>query len=165
MNCSGGRTAKVVGYLADLTMVQPQAPMMAQPSASTSDISVQSTPYPDRVQDETQTLWRNNASVLTGVKVADASKAHGKQVSGFVSIPHHGASLKRKLSERVGKKERQNSLRHVKNSTEVLRQRSAQTGAGTITPDGGSGGREGRQFTVGNVGNNGIIYLRYVLDF
>jgi hypothetical protein len=30
----------------------------------------------------------------------------------------------------------------------------------TITPDGGSAGREGRQFTVGKVGNNGRIYLR-----
>src|SRR3569833_338276 len=30
-----------------------------------------------------------------------------------------------------------------------------------ITPDGGSAGREGRQFTVANVGNNGRIYLRY----
>jgi hypothetical protein len=29
-----------------------------------------------------------------------------------------------------------------------------------ITPDGGSAGREGRQFTVANVGNNGKIYLR-----
>ncbi|KAF9874470.1 RasGEF domain-containing protein [Colletotrichum karsti] len=29
-----------------------------------------------------------------------------------------------------------------------------------ITPDGGSAGREGRQFTVSNVGNNGRIYLR-----
>lgn len=31
-----------------------------------------------------------------------------------------------------------------------------------MTPDGGSAGREGRQFTVWNVGNNGRIYLRYV---
>lgn len=31
-----------------------------------------------------------------------------------------------------------------------------------ITPDGGSAGREGRQFAVANVGNNGRIYLRYV---
>lgn len=31
-----------------------------------------------------------------------------------------------------------------------------------ITPDGGSAGREGRQFTVANVGNNGRIYLRWV---
>ncbi|KAJ0340522.1 hypothetical protein COL922a_003331 [Colletotrichum nupharicola] len=29
-----------------------------------------------------------------------------------------------------------------------------------ITPNGGSAGREGRQFTVANVGNNGRIYLR-----
>ncbi|KAH7159699.1 hypothetical protein B0J13DRAFT_580917 [Dactylonectria estremocensis] len=29
-----------------------------------------------------------------------------------------------------------------------------------ITPDGGSAGREGRQFAVSNVGNNGRIYLR-----
>ena len=29
-----------------------------------------------------------------------------------------------------------------------------------IAPDGGSAGREGRQFAVANVGNNGRIYLR-----
>jgi hypothetical protein len=29
-----------------------------------------------------------------------------------------------------------------------------------VAPDGGSAGREGRQFTVANVGNNGKIYLR-----
>jgi hypothetical protein len=29
-----------------------------------------------------------------------------------------------------------------------------------LTPDGGSAGREGRQFAVANVGNNGRIYLR-----
>lgn len=29
-----------------------------------------------------------------------------------------------------------------------------------ITPEGGSGGREGRRFAVANVGNNGRIYLR-----
>lgn len=135
---------------------------MAQPLASVSSFNVKSSPYQGQIQDETQTLWRNNAAVLAGVAVMDASKVHGKQTSGFTSIPQHSASLKRKLSERAGKKERQNSLRHVKNSTEVLRQRSAQSGGGNITPDGGSGGREGRQFTVGNVGNNGIIYLRYV---
>lgn len=31
-----------------------------------------------------------------------------------------------------------------------------------IAPDGASAGREGRQFAVWNVGNNGRIYLRYV---
>lgn len=32
-----------------------------------------------------------------------------------------------------------------------------------IAPDGMSAGREGRQFTVSNVGNNGRIFLRYVI--
>lgn len=41
------------------------------------------------------------------------------------------------------------------------RPRKDQDGEKTdITPDGGSAGREGRQFTVANVGNNGRIYLR-----
>lgn len=31
---------------------------------------------------------------------------------------------------------------------------------GSVTPDGGSAGREGRQFTVAKVGNGGKIYLR-----
>lgn len=33
-----------------------------------------------------------------------------------------------------------------------------------VAPDGASAGREGRQFTVANVGNHGRIYLRYVFD-
>ncbi|KAL8872097.1 MAG: hypothetical protein Q9174_002213 [Haloplaca sp. 1 TL-2023] len=55
---------------------------------------------------------------------------------------------------------RQPSLRHVKDSTEVLRQRSTKKAnpdnASESTPE----GRAGRQFTVANVGNNGKIYLR-----
>lgn len=57
---------------------------------------------------------------------------------------------------------RQNSLRHVKNSTEVLRQRSTKRAVkDSAGMDGTSGAREGRQFMVANVGNNGRIYLRY----
>ncbi|PSR85594.1 hypothetical protein BD289DRAFT_482608 [Coniella lustricola] len=37
---------------------------------------------------------------------------------------------------------------------------SVETERSDITPDGGSGGREGRRFAVSNVGNNGRIYLR-----
>lgn len=40
--------------------------------------------------------------------------------------------------------------------------KDAETEKWDITPDGGSAGREGRQFTVANVGNNGRIYLRQV---
>ncbi|CAO1600593.1 hypothetical protein XANCAGTX0491_004277 [Xanthoria calcicola] len=55
---------------------------------------------------------------------------------------------------------RQPSLRHVKNSTEVLRQRSAKRATQEGLVDNTSAGREGRQFTVANVGNNGRLYLR-----
>lgn len=46
------------------------------------------------------------------------------------------------------------TARRIKNHSDAERS--------DITPDGSSAGREGRQFTVGNVGNNGRIYLRYV---
>lgn len=53
----------------------------------------------------------------------------------------------------------QDGIRQERNAT------SRPAGAGgevrvDITPDGGSAGREGRQFAVANVGNNGRIYLR-----
>lgn len=72
------------------------------------------------------------------------------------------ASTRPKLSVREQSRGRQNSLRRVKNSKEVMRQRSSNRNNQELTPDGNSGSREGRQFTVANVGNNGRIYLRYV---
>ncbi|KAL8855607.1 MAG: hypothetical protein Q9178_007755 [Gyalolechia marmorata] len=62
--------------------------------------------------------------------------------------------------QRSASRGRQPSLRHVRNSTEVLRQRSVKRANQDISLDNTSGGREGRQFTVSNVGNNGKIYLR-----
>ncbi|KAK8130335.1 Guanine nucleotide exchange factor LTE1 [Apiospora kogelbergensis] len=41
-----------------------------------------------------------------------------------------------------------------------MTKREAEPGKWDIAPDGGSAGREGRQFTVANVGNNGKIFLR-----
>ncbi|KAL8841870.1 MAG: hypothetical protein Q9170_000743 [Blastenia crenularia] len=62
--------------------------------------------------------------------------------------------------ERTQSRGRQPSLRHVKNSTEVLRQRSTKRANQGIGADKIPGGKEGRQFTVANVGNNGKLYLR-----
>ncbi|KAL8758826.1 MAG: hypothetical protein Q9184_003809 [Pyrenodesmia sp. 2 TL-2023] len=62
--------------------------------------------------------------------------------------------------ERKQSRGRQPSLRHVKNSTEVLRQRSAKRANQGVGVDSAPGGKEGRHFTVANVGNNGKIYLR-----
>ena len=69
--------------------------------------------------------------------------------------------LYQKRSLRRTGRERGNSLRHVKNSTEMLRQRSAKGQQRDNAGDGPAALREGRQFTVANVGVNGKIYLRY----
>ena len=69
---------------------------------------------------------------------------------------------RRRSSERARSRGRRNSLRNVKNSTEVLRQRSLKRGNRELASDNSAIAREGRHFTVANVGNNGKIYLRYV---
>lgn len=68
--------------------------------------------------------------------------------------------MRRKSAEKLEIRGRQLSLRHVKNSKEVLRQRSMKRAVKDGGIEGNSGAREGRQFTVANVGNNGKIYLR-----
>lgn len=55
---------------------------------------------------------------------------------------------------------RQNSLRHVKDSTEMLRGRPTRGAGKDGVSDANAGMREGQHFTVANVGNNGKIYLR-----
>ncbi|KAL8696298.1 MAG: hypothetical protein Q9224_002867 [Gallowayella concinna] len=67
----------------------------------------------------------------------------------------HNGSLERTVS-----RGRRPSLRNVKDSTEVLRQKSAKRADQDFLSDNTSAAREGRQFTVANVGNNGKIYLR-----
>lgn len=57
------------------------------------------------------------------------------------------------------KKQLQDGLRK-ENSVNRRARREAEDMKYDITPDGGSAGREGRQFTVAKVGNNGKIYLR-----
>lgn len=57
---------------------------------------------------------------------------------------------------------RQNSLRHVKDSTEMLRQRPTRGAVKDGIADANATMREGQHFTVANVGNNGKIYLRCV---
>lgn len=69
-----------------------------------------------------------------------------------------GADAPAASQERSGRT-KNNSLRRVKNSKELLRERSVKrirvhdTDAHAIS-------KEGRNFTVGNVGTGGLIYLR-----
>jgi len=72
----------------------------------------------------------------------------------------NGASTRPQASGQEHNRGPQNSLRRVKNSKEVMRQRSTNRNNQDSAPDGTAGNREGRQFTVANVGNNGRIYLR-----
>ena len=77
-----------------------------------------------------------------------------------------GVSAEKASPEKKAARGRQNSLRRAKNSADMLRERSLQRQRSKKEkgPDNGSAGREGkaRQFTVANVGNNGMIYLRSV---
>ena len=73
-----------------------------------------------------------------------------------ISKTNSGKGQRKRSSERSFGKGRQNSLRRVPGGTDRLKDRSIKkTAAGS-----NSGGREGRHFTVANVGNNGRIYLR-----
>lgn len=75
-------------------------------------------------------------------------------------------SAKRRKTEGTLGHHHQTSLRLAKDSTEELRARtrlrSQSKSSGDVPPHGAPNTREGRQFTVGNIGNNGTIYLRCV---
>ena len=61
-----------------------------------------------------------------------------------------------------GKTRNNNTLRRVKNSKEVLRDRTTRSRTAVSGPDILATLKEGRNFTVGNVGTGGIIYLRSI---
>lgn len=71
-----------------------------------------------------------------------------------------GMDIERKSPEHTRIRGRQNSLKRAKDSTDVLRQRSLKSDGKGGVLDSNPTTREGRQFTVANVGNNGKIYLR-----
>ena len=71
-----------------------------------------------------------------------------------------GLDIEKKSSENARIRGRQNSLKRTKDSTDPLRQRSLlRDGKGGVI-DSNPTTKEGRQFTVANVGTNGNIYLR-----
>ncbi|MCJ1390375.1 Guanine nucleotide exchange factor lte1 [Xylographa bjoerkii] len=104
-----------------------------------------------------------NKSRGEGTTVANGGR-RGTTPKTTVALDRDEKGLRGKSSEKVDVQGRQNSLRRVKNSTDMLRERSLhrQRSKKDTTAEATSGGREGRQFTVGNVGNNGMIYLRPV---
>ncbi|QSZ37550.1 hypothetical protein DSL72_008648 [Monilinia vaccinii-corymbosi] len=73
-----------------------------------------------------------------------------------LSVPRSRVTAKRSPSQQ--KKLMPESLRNDNNAYRRGK-REVEDGKGSVTPDGGSAGREGRQFTVAKVGNGGKIYL------
>ena len=100
-----------------------------------------------------------------GVDPSDAGVGSGS-LSKRPGRAQEVASMDRRKSEKVtGLRSRKNSLRRVKDSTDMLRERSNQGQNGRERlPDANSAARgpKGSKFTVSNVGNNGKIYLRSV---
>ncbi len=96
---------------------------------------------------------RSKAKQHSPILGAEAQKF---QSNNAVRIEPEGKPLPKSLE-----KTRKSSLRRVKNSTEVLRQRSTRAQHGAKLSDGTSTGKEGRHFTVGNVGTGGKLYLRF----
>lgn len=126
-------------------------------SSSTSDVSLMSL-------DPGIAREINNNSTLPTLPIEEHARdrriGRGQTLRG-TSTANQSDQLYRSTSARHNTRQRArtNSLRHVKNSTEMLKQKSLrrqkvdQTSE-TLTL------KEGRHFTVGNVGNNGRIYLR-----
>lgn len=101
-----------------------------------------------------------SSRIATTVRDMEAPK-----MSGITLWPApRSKTLGKKPSDLAKKKQLQEGLRK-ENSVNRRARREAEDGKlhHDIVPDGGSAGREGRQFTVANVGNNGRIYLRYVI--
>jgi hypothetical protein len=112
-----------------------------------------------------------HVTARTGYELADSSQRNPK--SGSVEkhiVTEKRLDRRRSQDERRGAdsaatsqgkigRTRNNSLRHVKNSKELLRERSIKRNI-VHSADALATSKEGRNFTVGNVGTGGLIYLR-----
>lgn len=95
----------------------------------------------------------------TSLRDVEGSSKTGAGIGAALSpAPPPNASGTRS-TELIRKRQMQEGLRK-ENSVNRRAKREAEDVKYEITPDGSSAGREGRQFTVANVGNNGRIYLR-----
>ncbi|KAH6673208.1 hypothetical protein B0J14DRAFT_482432 [Halenospora varia] len=132
--------------------MEVEAPDMAsQPSGSrTSDLR----------QRQRDRLSPRGRFAKTGRIATTVREVEGSPMNGITLWPApRSKTTDRRSPDLVRKKQLQDGLRK-ENSVNRRARREAEDGKFDIAPDGGSAGREGRQFTVANVGNNGRIYLR-----
>ena len=93
------------------------------------------------------------------------------------SATHTSLTKRHKTSHKVGQsvnhtmpvggktqQKRANSSKRVKTGTDALRRRATKTKKPVEQVESISDTRGGRNFTVGNVGTGGTLYLRYELD-
>ena len=90
--------------------------------------------------------------ITTSVREVDESPKNGIALAPAPRSKSRSPDFARKKQVQEGLRKEASVHRRAKREVEDLKY--------GITPDGGSAGREGRQFTVANVGNNGRIYLR-----
>ncbi|EXJ88071.1 hypothetical protein A1O1_04999 [Capronia coronata CBS 617.96] len=103
------------------------------------------------------------ASHITGATTIPATSQQSSSPRKSTKTPDSVLSrrhFRNKSAPNGTQKKRSNSLRRAKNSTEVLRQRSTKSGRKTRPLEPIADTREGRNFTIGNVGTGGILYLR-----
>ena len=100
----------------------------------------------------------SSASNGSKLKSREAGVRREQQNGSRTPSPRVGTSPRTPIKARA--RTRSNSLRHVKNSNEMLRQRSKRVKPMDLVSETSPNARGGRQFTVGSVGNNGMIYLR-----
>ncbi|KAF4630728.1 hypothetical protein G7Y89_g7410 [Cudoniella acicularis] len=117
-------------------------------------------PTPDLRQRQRDRLSPRGRYGKTGRIATTVREVEGSTMNGVTLWPApRSKTVDRRSPDMIRKKQLQDGLRK-ENSVNRRARREAEDGKHDITPDGGSAGREGRQFTVANVGNNGRIYLR-----
>ncbi|KUJ15298.1 ras GEF [Mollisia scopiformis] len=99
--------------------------------------------------------FAKTSRISESVREIDPSRKNGITLSPAPKPKAIGT----RSSDLMKKKQLQDGLRK-ENSVNRRARRDAEDMRYDVTPDGGSAGREGRQFTVAKVGNNGKIYLR-----
>ena len=134
--------------------MEPMAPVQ-QTSQQTSPSAVIRTPESLRQRQ------RDRLSPRGRFGKSDPISTSIREVEG---VPRNAVTLApaprpSRCPDQVKKQQDQEGLRK-QNSVHRRAKREAEDVKYDIAPDGGSAGREGRQFTVANVGNNGRIYLR-----
>ncbi len=112
--------------------------------------------------------WHISRSKSSHQELSARAKQHSPNLPTEQHIheshkPVPGDRLQGKPPQKILEKTRKNSLRRVKDSTEVLRQKSTTARHVANISDGTSAtaSKGGHHFTVGNVGTGGKLYLRY----